>query len=151
MARYLVTGVAGFIGSAIARALLQRQDEVRGLDDFSTGKRENIAEIKGQIDFRETGLLDPAGLSDAWHGIDFVFHEAAIPSVPKSVAEPKLTNQVNIEGTLNLLLAARDAGVRRIVYAASSSAYGESPTLPKREDMQAHPISPYAVQKLASE
>src|SRR5262249_2276345 len=83
--------------------------------------------------------------------IDFIFHEAAIPSVPKSVAEPKLTNQVNIEGTLNLLLAARDAGVKRVVYAASSSAYGESPTLPKREDMQAHPISPYAVQKLTSE
>jgi UDP-glucose 4-epimerase len=151
MARYLVTGVAGFIGSAIARALLQRSDEVRGVDDFSTGKRENIAEIIGQIDFHETSLLEPEGLANACHDIDCIFHEAALPSVPKSVAEPKHTNQVNIDGTLNLLLAARDAGVKRVVYAASSSAYGESPTLPKREDMQARPISPYAVQKLTSE
>lgn len=151
MARYLVTGVAGFIGSTIARALIHRGDEVRGLDDFSSGKRENIAELKGSLDFREGTLLDPAGLAIACRGVDCVFHEAALPSVPKSVAEPKLTNSVNIEGTLNLLLAARDAGVKRVVYAASSSAYGESPTLPKREDMVPHPISPYAVQKLTGE
>lgn len=151
MARYLVTGVAGFIGSTIARALIRRGNEVRGLDDFSTGKRENIDELKGSLDFREVTLLDPAGLAGACSGIDFIFHQAALPSVPKSVAEPKLTNSVNVEGTLNLLIAARDAGVKRVVYAASSSAYGESPTLPKREDMVPNPISPYAVQKLTGE
>jgi nucleoside-diphosphate-sugar epimerase len=151
MGRYLVTGVAGFIGSAIAGALVRRGDQIRGLDDFSTGKRENIAELGGSLDFREISLLDPAGLASACQGIDCVFHQAAIPSVPKSVAEPKHTNAVNVEGTLNLLLAARDAGVRRVVYAASSSAYGESPTLPKRENMIPSPISPYAAQKLAGE
>ncbi|HLW53101.1 MAG TPA: SDR family oxidoreductase [Candidatus Angelobacter sp.] len=151
MARYLVTGVAGFIGSAIARALVGRGDDVRGLDDFSTGKPENIAELKGRLDFREITLLDPAGLASACRGVDYIFHEAAVPSVPRSVAEPRYTNSVNVEGTLNLLLAARDAGVRRVIYAASSSAYGESPILPKREDMLPHPISPYAAQKLMGE
>lgn len=150
MARYLVTGVAGFIGSAIAGALLHRGDQVRGLDDFSTGKPENIAELKA-LDFQEGTLLDPEAMTRACRGIDCIFHEAAIPSVPKSVAEPRKTSLVNIEGSLNLLLAARDAGVKRVVYAASSSAYGESPTLPKREDMVPHPISPYAVQKLTAE
>lgn len=151
MARYLVTGVAGFIGSAIARTLIQRGDEVRGLDDFSSGKPQNIAELRGRLDFHEVSLLNPAAMASACRDIDCVFHEAAMPSVPKSVAEPKLTNAVNIEGTLNLLLAARDAGVKRVVYAASSSAYGESQVLPKREDMVSNPISPYAVQKLAGE
>lgn len=151
MARFLITGIAGFIGSAIAEALVQRGSEVRGLDDFSTGRRENLAQLKGAIDFHEISLLDPARLNSACRGIDCVFHEAAIPSVPKSVAEPKHTNQVNVEGTLNLLIAARDAGVRRVIYAASSSAYGESPALPKREDMLPHPISPYAAQKLMGE
>jgi UDP-glucose 4-epimerase len=151
MARCLVTGVAGFIGSAIARALVRRGDQVRGIDDLSTGKRENIAELKGSLDFREVTLLDPSGVTAACRGIDFIFHEAAVPSVPKSVAEPKLTNAVNVEGTLNLLLGARDAGVKRVLYAASSSAYGESPSLPKREDMVPNPISPYAAQKLAGE
>jgi UDP-glucose 4-epimerase len=103
------------------------------------------------VDFREASLLDAAGTASACAGIDCVFHQAALPSVPKSVAEPKLTNAVNIEGTLNLLIAARDARVKRVVYAASSSAYGESETLPKREDMVPHPISPYATQKLAGE
>jgi UDP-glucose 4-epimerase len=151
MGRYLVTGVAGFIGSAIARALVRRGDQVRGIDDLSTGKRENIAELKGSLDFREVTVLDPSGLAAACRGIDCVFHEAAIPSVPKSVVEPKLTNAVNVEGTLNLLLAAREAGVKRVVYAASSSAYGESPNLPKREEMVPNPVSPYAAQKLAGE
>jgi UDP-N-acetylglucosamine/UDP-N-acetyl-alpha-D-glucosaminouronate 4-epimerase len=150
MTRFLVTGVAGFIGSSIARTLLERADEVRGLDDFSTGKRENIAELK-KLDFREVTLLDPEGLASACQGIDCIFHEAALPSVPKSVAEPKLTNKVNVEGTLNLLVAARDAGVKRVVYAASSSAYGNSEVLPKHEGMIPRPISPYAVQKLTSE
>jgi UDP-N-acetylglucosamine/UDP-N-acetyl-alpha-D-glucosaminouronate 4-epimerase len=151
MAKYLVTGVAGFIGSAIVRALIREAGSARGLDDFSTGKPENIAELKGSLDFHRVSLLDPAGLAAACKGIDCVFHQAALPSVPKSVAEPKLTNSVNIEGTLNLLLAARDAGVKRVVYAASSSAYGESEVLPKHEGMVPHPISPYAVQKLTGE
>jgi nucleoside-diphosphate-sugar epimerase len=151
MGKYLVTGVAGFIGSALARALVQQGDQVRGLDDFSTGKPENIAELKGRLDFREVSLLDPAGLAAACEGIDCVFHEAARPSVPKSVAEPKLTNSVNVEGTLNLLIAARDARVKRVVYAGSSSAYGDSEVLPKQEDMTPRPTSPYGVQKLAGE
>jgi nucleoside-diphosphate-sugar epimerase len=150
MPKYLVTGVAGFIGSSIAQALLERGEEVRGLDDFSTGKRENIVDLKG-LDFREVTLLDPAGLAESCDGIECIFHEAALPSVPKSVADPKLTNAVNVDGTLNLLVAARDAGVRRVVYAASSSAYGDSETLPKHEGMTPKPISPYAVQKLTGE
>jgi nucleoside-diphosphate-sugar epimerase len=151
MKNYLVTGVAGFIGSALVRALLQRGDHVRGLDDFSTGKRENIAGLESQFEFREGSLLDPAALAEACKGIDCIFHEAAMPSVPKSVAEPKRTNSVNVEGTLNLLIAARDAGVKRVVYAASSSAYGDSEVLPKHEAMIPRPISPYAVQKLTGE
>jgi len=151
MGKHLVTGVAGFIGSSIARALIERGDEVRGLDNFSTGKWENIADLKDELDFRNVNLLDPAGLREACEGVDCVFHEAALPSVPKSVAEPKLTNAVNIEGTLNLLIAASDAGVRRLVYAASSSAYGENEVLAKREDLLPCPISPYAVQKLTGE
>ncbi len=149
MRRYLVTGAAGFIGSAIVRALIARGDQVRGLDDLSAGKRENVAGLS--LDFREASLLDPAKVAAACEGVECVFHEAAMPSVPKSVAEPKRTNAVNIEGTLNLLVAARDAGVKRVVYAASSSAYGESEVLPKTEDMVPRPISPYAVQKLAGE
>ena len=151
MAEFLVTGAAGFIGSALVRALIQRGASVRGIDDYSTGKPENIVALKGQLDFRQISLLDPAGLAQACQGITCIFHEAALPSVPKSVAEPKLTNSVNIEGTLNLLVAARDARVRRVVYAASSSAYGDIEVLPKREDMTPHPISPYAVQKLTGE
>lgn len=151
MAKYLVTGIAGFIGSSIARELLERGESVRGLDDFSTGKWENIAEIKNKIDFRGVSLLDKEGLASACQGIDYILHQAALPSVPKSVAEPELTHNVNVNGTLNLLLAARDAGVKRVVYAASSSAYGNSETLPKHEGMVPRPISPYAVQKLTGE
>ncbi len=151
MAKYLVTGIAGFIGSSIAHELVQRGETVRGLDDFSTGKWKNIEDIKDNIDFREVSLLDKAGLASACDGIDYVIHQAALPSVPKSVVEPELTHAVNVNGTLNLLLAARDAGVKRVVYAASSSAYGESEVLPKREDMLPRPISPYAVQKLTGE
>jgi UDP-glucose 4-epimerase len=151
MAKYLVTGIAGFIGSSIARELVHRGESVRGLDDFSTGKWENIAEIAADIDFRGVSLLDQPGLASAVEGIDYVIHQAALPSVPKSVAEPELTHAVNVNGTLNLLLAARDAGVKRVVYAASSSAYGNSEVLPKHEGMIPRPISPYAVQKLAGE
>ena len=151
MATYLVTGVAGFIGSALARAVLAQGDKVRGIDNFSTGNRENLSEILDQIDFRQVDLLDAAALNDACQGIDFVFHQAAIPSVPKSVLDPVGSNRANVDGTLNLLVAARDAKVKRVIYAASSSAYGDTPTLPKREDMTPNPISPYAVAKLAGE
>ena len=151
MATYLVTGVAGFIGSALARAVLAQGDKVRGVDNFSTGNRENVAEILDQIDFRQVDLLDAPAMNDACQGIDFVFHQAAIPSVPKSVLDPVASNRANVDGTLNLLVAARDAKVKRVIYAASSSAYGDTPTLPKREDMTPNPISPYAVAKLAGE
>lgn len=151
MAVYLITGIAGFIGSSLARELLQRGQSVRGIDNFSSGKRENIAEFKQKIDFREVDLLDSAALGRACEGVDYVLHQAAIPSVPKSVVAPVPSHQSNIDGTMNLLLAARGAKVKRVVYAASSSLYGETPTLPKREDMRPDPISPYAVQKLCGE
>src|SRR6266853_248211 len=151
MAKYLVTGIAGFIGSSIAHELVSRGETVRGLDDFSTGKWANIVDIQNDIDFRQASLLDKLALASGCAGIDYVVHQAALPSVPKSVVEPELTHAVNVNGTLNLLLAARYAGVKRLVYAASSSAYGESEVLPKREDMLPRPISPYAVQKLTGE
>jgi len=151
MALYLVTGIAGFIGSSIARELLRRGEAVRGLDNFITGKPENIAEIRGHIDFRELDLLDLSGVANACRGVDYVLHQAAIPSVPRSVADPIESNRANVDGTLNLLVAARDAGVKRVVYASSSSLYGDTPTLPKREDMMPSPISPYAVSKLTGE
>ena len=151
MATYLITGIAGFIGSSIARAVLAQGDQVRGIDNFSTGKRENIAEILGQIDLRETDLLNLSAVQDACKGVDYIFHEAAIPSVPKSVLDPLGSNRANVDGTVHVLVAAKDAKVKRVVYAASSSAYGDTPTLPKHEAMPPNPISPYAVAKLASE
>src|SRR5881275_1509100 len=151
MATYLITGVAGFIGSSLARGVLAQGDQVRGIDNLSTGKRENVAEILGKIDFREADLLDLDAVREACKGVDYVFHEAAIPSVPKSVLDPLGSNQANVDGTVNVLIAARDAKVKRVVYAASSSAYGDTPTLPKHEGMSPNPISPYAVAKLASE
>jgi nucleoside-diphosphate-sugar epimerase len=151
MALYLVTGVAGFIGSSLARAVLAQGDQVRGIDNFSTGKRQNLTEILARIDFREADLLDLPAVHDACRGVDYVFHEAAIPSVPKSVLDPLGSNRANVDATVNVLVAARDARVKRLVYAASSSAYGDTPTLPKQEDMKPNPISPYAVAKLASE
>jgi nucleoside-diphosphate-sugar epimerase len=151
MALHLITGIAGFIGSSIARALLERGEQVRGIDNLATGKRENIEEIADQIDFREADLLDLDAMKEACHGVECVYHQAAIPSVPKSVLDPLGSNQANVDGTVNILIAARDAKVRRVLYAASSSAYGDTPTLPKREDMTPNPISPYAVAKLASE
>jgi UDP-glucose 4-epimerase len=150
MALYLVTGVAGFIGSSLARVLLQRGLQVRGVDNLSTGKRENLAGLS-PLDFRQADLLDPSALADACRGVDYVLHEAAVASVPRSVKDPAQSNASNVDGTLNLLVAARDAGVKRVVFAGSSSVYGESRTLPKREDMPADPISPYAVTKLAGE
>jgi nucleoside-diphosphate-sugar epimerase len=151
MSVYLITGVAGFIGSSLARALLARNEEVRGVDNFATGKRENITEILERIDFRECDILDLDAMHKACAGVDFVLHQAAIPSVPKSVLDPLGSNRANVDGTVNVLVAARDAKVKRVIYAASSSAYGDTPTLPKHEQMKPDPISPYAVAKLASE
>src|SRR5689334_504062 len=151
MALYLVTGVAGFIGSNIARELLRRGERVRGLDNFETGKQENLADLKGRIEFREIDLLDARNVAEFCHGVDYILHQAAIPSVPRSVEQPVASHDANITGTLNVLIGARDAKVKRVVYAASSSAYGDTPTLPKHEDMLPNPISPYAVQKLAGE
>jgi nucleoside-diphosphate-sugar epimerase len=148
---YLITGIGGFIGSSLARELLQRGERVRGVDNFSTGKRQNLAEILGQIDFREADMLDLDAMKSACSGADYVLHQAAIPSVPKSVLDPIASNRVNVDGTVNVLVAARDAKVKRVIYAASSSAYGDTPTLPKHERMTPDPISPYAVAKLASE
>ncbi len=151
MAVYLITGVAGFIGSSIARELVRRGEIVRGIDNFSTGKPANLASIRDQIDFREVDLLDYDGMKEACRGVDHVFHEAAIPSVPRSIVDPIASNRANVDGTLNLLVSARDAKVKRVVYASSSSLYGDTPTLPKREDMTPNPISPYAVSKLTGE
>jgi nucleoside-diphosphate-sugar epimerase len=151
MANYLVTGAAGFIGSSLVRALLERGDEVRGIDNFATGRRENLADVLTRFDFQQVDILDLDALRKVCDGIDYVFHEAAIPSVPKSVMDPLGSNRANVDGTVNVLVAARDAGVKRVVYAASSSAYGDTPTLPKHEAMTPNPISPYAVAKLASE
>jgi UDP-glucose 4-epimerase len=151
VAIYLITGVAGFIGSSLARAVLAQGDEVRGVDNFSTGKRANLDEILGEIDLRELDLLDHDAIKDVCKGVDYIFHEAAIPSVPKSVLDPLGSNRANVDATVHLLIAARDAKVRRVVYAASSSAYGDTPTLPKHEAMLPNPNSPYAVAKLAGE
>ncbi len=151
MATYLITGIAGFIGSALARAVLTQGDQVRGIDNLSTGSRENLTEILNRVDFHEADLLDLDAVHKACRGVDYVLHEAAIPSVPKSVMDPLGSNRANVDATVNVLVAARDAKVKRVVYAASSSAYGDTPTLPKREDMPPNPISPYAVAKLASE
>jgi len=151
MATYLITGIAGFIGSALARAVLAQGDSVRGVDNFSTGRPENLDEIRDLIDFREADILDLDAMHDACRGVDYIFHEAAIASVPKSVLDPLGNNRTNVDGTLNVLVAARDAKVKRVVYAASSAAYGDSPIQPKQEEMCPDPISPYAVSKLAAE
>src|SRR5882724_6902980 len=151
MAKYLVTGAAGFIGSSLVRALLDRGDEVRGIDNLSTGKRENLSEVLKQMDFRQVDILDLDATRQACEGVDYVLHQAAVPSVPKSVIDPLGSNRANADGTLNVLVAARDAKVKRVVYAASSSAYGDTPTLPKHEAMNPNPISPYAVAKLTGE
>ncbi|MDQ3069270.1 MAG: SDR family oxidoreductase [Acidobacteriota bacterium] len=148
--RALVTGGAGFIGSHLAAALLARGDAVRIADNLSTGYRHNLEAAAG-AEFLEGDLADPAFAERAVQGIDVVFHQAALPSVPRSVKDPKVSHRANIEASLNLLVAARDAGVTRVVYAGSSSAYGDTPTLPKREDMPPNPRSPYALQKLVTE
>lgn len=147
----VVTGGAGFIGSHIASALSAGGARVRVLDDLSTGHRENLDEIGGDIDFIQGSVADENVLKKALDGAELVFHEAAIPSVPRSVAEPIQTHVASVDGTFSLLLAARDQKVRRVVYAASSSAYGDQPTLPKSEQMAPDPLSPYAVAKLVGE
>lgn len=150
MPGYLVTGVAGFVGRSLAAALLARGDWVRGIDSFVSGKRSNLAGLEA-MEFLEADLTDPVTCARACSGIDTIFHEAALASVPRSVADPLSTNRNCVDATLNLLVAAREAGVRRVIYAGSSSAYGETPTLPKREEMPTQPLSPYAVAKLAGE
>ena len=141
MARYLVTGGAGFIGSHIVDRLRTRGDEVRILDDFSSGKRENVPQ---GVEVVEGSVADLATAERAVAGCDYVIHQAAIPSVPRSVKDPVSSNRANVDGTLNMLVAARDAGARRLVFAGSSSVYGESAVLPKREDMRPAPLSPQA-------
>jgi nucleoside-diphosphate-sugar epimerase len=153
MAKYLVTGAAGFIGSNIVETILGNGDEVVAFDSFATGKRENLAFADAAAGFRlvEGDVRDADAIGAACRNVDYVLHLAALGSVPRSVEQPVLYNDVNVTGTVNVLVAARDAGVKRVVYSASSSAYGDTPTLPKREDMCPCPISPYAVAKLAGE
>ena len=150
MAKYLVTGAAGFIGRSIVAALLGRGDSVRGVDNFATGKRANLVGLEG-MEFVEGDLADAAVCGRVSEGVEVIFHEAALPSVPRSVADPVASNIACVDATVNLLWAAKKAGVRRVVYAASSSAYGDTPTLPKHEGMLPNPIAPYAVAKLAGE
>jgi UDP-glucose 4-epimerase len=151
MARYLITGIAGFIGSTLAHTLVEQGHEVRGIDNLATGTLDNLDDIRHEISFEKMDLQDVPGVKAACEGADYVLHQAALASVPRSVKDPLTSHQSNINGTLNLLIAARDAKVRRIVYAASSSAYGDQPTQPKQEDMSPLPLSPYAVQKLTCE
>ena len=147
----LVTGGAGFIGSNLAGELIRRGAKVRIADNFLTGFQENLDEIEGDFDFVEADVADADAARRIVEGVEVVFHEAALPSVPRSVADPLETHNACVNGTFNLLLAAKDAGVRRVVYAASSSAYGDQPTLPKVETMKPEPLSPYAAAKLVGE
>jgi nucleoside-diphosphate-sugar epimerase len=149
--RYLVTGGSGFIGSNTVDELVRRGHSVAVLDDLSSGREKNLDAVRDRIDLIKGTITDPTILKDACSGADYVLHLAARTSVPRSVQDPAETNRVNVDGTLNVLLAARDAGVRRVVFAGSSSVYGDTPTLPKREDMQPAPISPYGVSKLVGE
>lgn len=151
MAFFLVTGGAGFIGSNLVRGLLARGEKVRVIDDFSTGQRANLAEVLPSIELIEGSVCDKALLRQAFEGVDYCLHQAALPSVPRSVETPLDSNRVNVEGTLHVLLAARDAGVKRVVYASSSSVYGNAQTIPIHEGLPRAPISPYGVTKAANE
>jgi nucleoside-diphosphate-sugar epimerase len=150
MAQYLVTGGAGFIGSHLTEELVRRGERVRVVDSLVTGKRQNLAHVPG-VEFLQGDLADLAVAHQAVAGVDYVLHQAAIPSVPRSVEDPVTSNRANVDASLNLLVAARDAKVKRVVYAGSSSAYGNQPTLPKVETMPTAPLSPYALQKLVVE
>ena len=150
MSTYLVTGGAGFIGSHLAEELLRRHHTVRVADSLITGKRSNLDHIPA-VEFVQGDLADPGFARDVVQGCDYVLHQAAIPSVPRSVKDPITSNRANVDATLNVLVAARDAGVKRLVFAGSSSAYGNTPTLPKSEDMPSNPLSPYALQKVVGE
>ena len=151
MASYLITGGAGFIGSHLAHALVARGERVRVLDNFDTGLRTNLASLAGSIELHEASLTDAEAVRAACEGMDFVLHQGALPSVPRSVKEPRPSHETNIGGTFNVLEGARQAGVKRVVYAASSSAYGNQPGFPRVETMSPQPLSPYAVQKLTGE
>jgi nucleoside-diphosphate-sugar epimerase len=151
MAHYLVTGGAGFIGSHLVEELVRRGERVRVVDNLVTGHRENLASVWGGIEFIEGDLAEAGVAAAAASGVEYVLHQAAIPSVPRSVAEPVFCHRANVEATLNLLVAARDAGVRRLVFAGSSSVYGNIETLPTHEDLPVDPLTPYALQKLIGE
>lgn len=151
--RVLVTGGAGFIGSNLARYLSKQQNQVIVLDDLSTGRKENIQDLidDKKIEFLKGSITDLDLLLDTFRNVEYVFHEAALPSVPRSIKDPLTSNNVNINGTLNVLVAAKDTGVKKVIYASSSSVYGDTPTLPKLESMIPHPLSPYAITKLTGE
>jgi nucleoside-diphosphate-sugar epimerase len=151
MTTYLITGIAGFIGSSLARALVNRGDKVRGLDNYLTGKPANLDGLRDRVDFREVDLRDADAVRGACEGVDNILHLGALPSVPLSVKDPDTSHRCNVDGTFNVLEGARAGGVKRVVYAASSSAYGDQPILPSTESMRPRPISPYAVQKLTGE
>jgi nucleoside-diphosphate-sugar epimerase len=151
MALHLVTGGAGFIGSSIAQTLLESGEQVRVLDDFSSGRRENVERLSGRFELIEGTIVDKQTVSRAMRGVEVVFHEAAIPSVVRSVEDPPATTLAGVQGTAVVLDGARHAGIRRVIFAASSSAYGNTPELPKRETMEPRPLSPYAASKLAGE
>jgi len=151
MAVYVVTGGGGFIGSHIVENLVRQRSTVKVIDNFSTGKRENVAPFKNDVEIIEADLAERKNLAQFLKGADYVIHQAAIPSVPKSILDPFKSHDANVNGTLNLLLACRDVGVKRVVYASSSSLYGDSPTLPKHESMMPNPLSPYGAQKLFAE
>lgn len=151
MAKYIVTGGAGFIGSNIVEELVKRGEHVKVIDNLSTGKKENITPLLDKIEFVEGSITDLDLLKTEFEGYDYVLHQAAIPSVPRSVEDPLTTNEANVTGTLNALIAARDSGIKRFVFASSFSVYGDTPTLPKREEMTPKPLSPYAISKLTGE
>jgi len=151
LATYLITGAAGFIGSHLTHALVSRGERVRAFDNFATGSRRNLARILHRIEFHEGDLRDRAAVERACEGVDYILHQGALPSVPRSVKEPRPGHEANLDGTFNVLEAARLHGVRRVLYAASSSAYGNQPGFPRVETMTPQPIAPYPVQKLAGE
>jgi nucleoside-diphosphate-sugar epimerase len=151
LANYLITGISGFIGSHLAHALVELGETVRGLDNFSTGPIQNLAGLKGKIDLHEIDLRDAVGVAAACEGMDYVLHQGALPSVPRSVRDPRTSHESNVDGTFNLLEGARQAGVKRVIYAASSSAYGNQPGFPRKETMCPAPIAPYPAQKAMGE